>query len=179
MKSTGQFSYKITADIALNGLDLAVLEYCAKHHYDGTCQAFFDPNETVTDSRGFTVTVSREREGNYWLNEWRWQDWKARFGEDKDAQYTEETCRHPSEHPEFEITVAVSGRTLDLCMKILERLGVDETWEFLEKFTGHKMPEQEKHIGAHAAQLRCQMLETFRAIEGEWMRLNRPEARSQ
>ena len=168
----GRFHHDVKASITFTGRDLVVLEYYSKKHYDRTCNMFFEEEETRTDSQGFSVTVSKERDGRYWFNEWRWQDWKARFGhiEDKKVDYDE--YRHPSEAPESGVTVEVGQRTLDLCMKILERLGIDDNWELIEKMTGKKMPEQEKQMGELARELSQQIRTAFHAIGGEWKRLD-------
>jgi len=168
----GRFHHKVTADITFTGRDLVVLEYYAKKHYDRTCNMFFEGPETAVDSRGFTVNISKERDGRYWLNEWQWQDWKARFDHLEDKQIDYDEYRHPSENPEFGVTVEVSSRTLDLCMKILERLGIDDTWDLLERMTGKKMPEQEKQMGQLARELSQQIRAAFHAIQHEWKRLD-------
>lgn len=171
-----RFHYEVKAEVTLTGRDLAVLEYHAKRHYDGTCREFFDAPQALSEVRGKFFPSSSDGQGGLWLGEFRWCDFQARFGDDPSVPYTEEHLRHPSENPDLAITVTVSSRTLDLCCKILERLGFGtcsdspETRALLEKIgaSGQRM-------STLAGELRDQMVDVFHRLGDEWGGLNSAE----
>ena len=162
MKS-GRFYHKVEIELELTGLDLIILEYHAKRHYDGTCERFFtQPTEMRTPNR----------EGYGWLEDWRWQEWKSRNECNGSAQYTEETSCRPEQNLEFAATVKVSENSLDLCMKILERLGADENWALIKEMMGREMPEIEQKMSTLVLPLRAGLREAFFKIQHEWKRLD-------
>lgn len=161
MKS-GRFFHKVEIELELTGLDLVVLEYHAKQHYDGSCQRFFTQSKEMR---------TPDREGYLWLEDWKWQEWQSRHVGDGSAQYTEEARRRPEENLEFAATVTVSSRSLDLCMKILERLGHDENWALIGELMGREMPEIEEKMSVLVLPLRYGLKDAFSKIQEEWKRL--------
>lgn len=166
MKS-GRFHHTVKIEVELTGLDLTILEYHAKKHYDGACQRFF---ESARDVR------SRENDGYVWMNQWQWEDWKSRFGDVEGKMVEDGEYRHPSENPDLAVTVTVSSRNLDLCLKIIERLGADDSWTTVEYLTGIKMPPVEKKMSELVVPLRESLREAFDKIQREWKRLEEEAA---
>lgn len=162
-----RFRHEVRAQVELSGLDLVVLECHAKQHYDGACRRFF---EGAREVRG------AENDGYVWLGKWQWEDWTRRFGDDPEAQYTSETTRHPSEDLEFAVVVEASSRTLNLCMKILERLAAEDTWALVEELTGRKMPPIEKKMSELVVPLRASLKEAFNRIQEETRRLDEEQS---
>lgn len=162
MKS-GRFCHKVEIEVELTGLDLVILEYHARQHYDGTCNRFFEsPRERREPNH----------DGYTWLSDWQWAEWRSRHEDDPEAQYTKGTVHRPEQNLEFAAKVTVTSRALDLSMKILERLGANETWELVEKLTGRKMPQIEQSMGILARQLSSQIREASCRVQDEWVRLN-------
>lgn len=160
---TGRFFHRVSIEIELTGLDLVILEYHAKQHYDGTCQRFFEPAHHPRDAN---------HDGYGWLGEWQWRDWEARFADVDGKTIEPGEYRHPSENLDFAVKVRATSDALDLCMKIIERLGADETWEMVEKLTGKKMPPIEQKMGQLVPPLRASIKDAFFKIRDEWERLD-------
>jgi hypothetical protein len=160
-----KFKYEVKAEIEFTGQDLLVLEYHSKRHYDGACQRFF------AEAPHYRDTV--DHEGCYWLREWQWQEWKSRNPDAENAaEYTEESQRRPEENLEFAVTVTVSSRSMDLCLKIIERLGSAESWKLIGELMGREMPQIEQTMALMVVPLRLKLRTTFRAIQTEWNRLD-------
>lgn len=162
---TGRFYHQVEIEVEFTGLDLLVLEYHARQHYDRTCKKFFEPDRNM---RG-------ENDGCIWKAHWQFKDWKERFGDDPDKKVEPGEMRDFSENLELTVVEKVSSRTLDLCMKILERLGYEESWEMVAEIFGKEMPPIEKQMGELARELSEKIRGAFFAIQEEWRRLDSEE----
>lgn len=160
---TGRFHHSVSIEVEFTGLDLVILEYHAKQHYDGTCNRFFE----CADYPG-----QKENDGYVWLSRWQYHDWRERFGHIEGKKIEDGEMRHPSENLELTVTEVVKPRTLDLCMKIIERLGADDTWEMVSKVFGKEMPPIEQKMSVLVLPLRMKIKEAFFQIQDEWKRLD-------
>lgn len=91
--------------------------------------------------------------------------WKNKFRQQNDDKEATEAL-------EGTVTVEVTSETVDLCAKIIERLGYNEAYAMLQELTGMEMPELERKMGVLAKQLRKDISRTFHAIGVEYTRLD-------
>lgn len=101
----------------------------------------------------------RGNTGYGWIGQFRWKN-----GE-----------KEPADAPEGTVDLEVSSRELDLCMKIVERLGYEEGYAMLKEILGQEMPEGAQEMGVLAANLRARIKEVFYKIHDEWRRLDKEQ----
>jgi hypothetical protein len=93
--------------------------------------------------------------GYGWVSEFRWKNDE----------------KEPADAPSGTVVLEVSSRELDLCAKIIERLGYDETRAMMKDVFGIEVAA-DGEMAERATALRGNIREAFNRIQQEWKRLD-------